>query len=194
MPPSRAKFQAFTLRFTGKAQQLVTDIQVLPAFDPANPPPSPAVFATKALWDTGASKSCISPKVVAALSLASTGTAQVFHAGGAGTTPTYVVNFQLPNRVGAAGVLVSEFPSMGNNFEVLVGMDIIGLGDLALTHVGGKTCMSFRIPSVAENDFVQEGNRLLFAGVGRNDACPCGAKQPDGRPVKFKNCHGRTAR
>jgi preprotein translocase subunit SecA len=26
--------------------------------------------------------------------------------------------------------------------------------------------------------------------VGRNDPCPCGAKHPDGRPVKYKHCHG----
>jgi len=29
------------------------------------------------------------------------------------------------------------------------------------------------------------------AKVGRNDPCPCGAKKPDGRPVKYKHCHGR---
>ena len=27
--------------------------------------------------------------------------------------------------------------------------------------------------------------------IGRNDPCPCGAKHPDGRPVKYKHCHGR---
>ena len=27
--------------------------------------------------------------------------------------------------------------------------------------------------------------------VGRNDPCPCGAKKPDGRPVKYKHCHGK---
>ncbi len=27
--------------------------------------------------------------------------------------------------------------------------------------------------------------------VGRNDPCPCGAKYSDGRPIKYKNCHGR---
>ena len=27
--------------------------------------------------------------------------------------------------------------------------------------------------------------------VGRNDPCPCGAKHPDGRPVKYKHCHGK---
>ena len=30
-----------------------------------------------------------------------------------------------------------------------------------------------------------------FGHVGRNDACPCGAKHDDGRPIKFKHCHGR---
>ena len=27
--------------------------------------------------------------------------------------------------------------------------------------------------------------------VGRNDPCPCGAIKPDGRPVKYKHCHGK---
>ncbi|MDD5527381.1 MAG: preprotein translocase subunit SecA [Patescibacteria group bacterium] len=27
--------------------------------------------------------------------------------------------------------------------------------------------------------------------VGRNDPCPCGAKKPDGTPVKYKNCCGK---
>lgn len=27
--------------------------------------------------------------------------------------------------------------------------------------------------------------------VGRNDPCPCGAKRPDGRPKKYKHCHGK---
>jgi preprotein translocase subunit SecA len=27
--------------------------------------------------------------------------------------------------------------------------------------------------------------------VGRNDACPCGAKREDGTPIKYKNCCGK---
>jgi len=27
--------------------------------------------------------------------------------------------------------------------------------------------------------------------IGRNDPCPCGAKKPDGRPIKYKHCHGK---
>ncbi len=27
--------------------------------------------------------------------------------------------------------------------------------------------------------------------VGRNEPCPCGAKKPDGTPIKYKHCHGK---
>ncbi len=30
-----------------------------------------------------------------------------------------------------------------------------------------------------------------LADIGRNDPCPCGAKNEDGTPKKFKKCHGR---
>ena len=29
-----------------------------------------------------------------------------------------------------------------------------------------------------------------FDNVGRNDPCPCGAKDEDGKPRKYKKCHG----
>jgi len=31
------------------------------------------------------------------------------------------------------------------------------------------------------------------AKAGRNDPCPCGATHPDGRPIKYKHCHGKNA-
>ena len=31
----------------------------------------------------------------------------------------------------------------------------------------------------------------IFPKVGRNEPCPCGAKKPDGHPVKYKHCHGK---
>ncbi len=30
-----------------------------------------------------------------------------------------------------------------------------------------------------------------FKNVGRNDPCPCGATHADGRPIKYKHCHGK---
>lgn len=29
-----------------------------------------------------------------------------------------------------------------------------------------------------------------YEGTGRNDACPCGAKDANGNPIKYKKCHG----
>lgn len=186
-PAQRKDFFAFTTRFSGRARQIITDVVVLPGFDPASPPnPPPQQCKTRALWDTGASGSVISPTVAQQLGLVPVGSMQIAHAGGAGQSPTYLVNLLLPNQVGIPGIIVSEFQSIGGPFEVLIGMDVISHGDLAVTNVNGKTCVSFRIPSCAEHDYVAEANRIKYAGVGRNDRCPCGS----GR--KFKACHGST--
>ncbi len=40
--------------------------------------------------------------------------------------------------------------------DVLIGMDIITQGDVAITNLGGNTVFSFRIPSQKQVDFVQE--------------------------------------
>ncbi len=179
-------FQALTVRATGRLNRIVTDIDVTPAYDPQNPPsPLPVRLPAKALWDTGASRSVISVEAVRALGLSPVGSIRVHHGDGASTRSTYLVNFFLPNNVGIIGVLASEFPASHSEFAVLLGMDVIGLGDFSITNVGGQTCMSFRTPSCEHIDYVAQANRLAYAGVGRNDPCPCGSGE------KFKRCHGR---
>ena len=41
--------------------------------------------------------------------------------------------------------------------------------------------------------YAQEDRRLAEActRLGRNDPCPCGAKDADGNSIKFKKCHGK---
>lgn len=34
-------------------------------------------------------------------------------------------------------------------------------------------------------------DRAMGRKTGPNEPCPCGALRPDGKPVKFKKCHGR---
>jgi len=41
----------------------------------------------------------------------------------------------------------------GDEYDVVIGMDVICNGDLAITNKYGKTTFSFRIPSEAEIDF-----------------------------------------
>ena len=178
-------FQAFTFKANGRIDRIVTDLVVLPAFDPKSPPvPGPPRVATKALWDTGATKSVLSSELVKALGLAAAGVTRVNHAGGTSTSSTYMVNLELPHGVGVAGILATEFPAGSIGFGAIVGMDVICHGDLAITNVAGNTWFSFRTPSCEAIDYVVEANRMRFVGVGRNDPCPCGSGK------KFKKCHG----
>lgn len=186
--PISVPFQAFTLKAGGRLDRIITDITVWPSFDPANPPsPLPASVSTKALWDTGASRSVLSTDVVKSLGLTPVGACNVHHGAGASMSSTYLVNFSLPHKVGVQGVLATEFPAAHNEFNVLVGMDVICFGDLTITNHGGKTWVSFRTPPYGAVDYVVEANRAAFAGVGRNDPCPCGSGN------KFKKCHGANA-
>jgi hypothetical protein len=186
------KFQAFTLKSPGTLNRVITDIGVSAAFDPAAPPtPEPTLTGAKALWDTGATKSVISTELVKTLALQPVGVAKVNHAGGEGTSHTYLVNFRLPHAVGVAGILVTEFPSTPGDFGVIVGMDVICLGDFSLTNMDGKTWVSFRMPSCGTIDYVVEWNKERHTAVSWNSPCPCGAVKPDGSPVKFEQCHGR---
>ncbi len=181
-PPS---FQALTVKFPGKAAQVISDLEVSLPYDVKAPPdPLPTRVATKALWDTGASKSVISQDLVKALGLVPSGATNLNHAGGQSISPTYVVNFYLPNKVTMAGFVVTECPAFPN-FGAIIGMDVITWGDFTITNVNGQTWMSFRAPSTTAIDYVAEHNKAFFAGVGRNDSCPCGSGQ------EFKRCHGK---
>lgn len=180
-------FRAFTVTYQDISHRIITDILVSPAFDPSqhsSPPYEP--FATNALWDTGATGSVITPDTAKSLNLIPTGTICVQHAGGQAICNTYVVNFYLPNHVAIIGVPVVE--GCSKDFGAIVGMDIITRGDFSITNLGNKTIVSYRVPSVKKIDYVIESHKIAFAGVGRNDPCPCGSKNSGGRPVKYKNC------
>ena len=114
-----------------------------------------------AIWDTGATHSAITKKVVDDLGLKPTGARETRHADGKSINNTYLVNISLPNRVMVGQVRVTEVKLIPDDNtsddqqpQLLIGMDIIGLGDFAVTNADGKTTFSFRVPSVEEIDFV----------------------------------------
>ena len=48
--------------------------------------------------------------------------------------------------------------------------------------------------SAAQGETVKTlGHSLAGEALGRNDPCHCGAKHSDGRPIKYKHCHGKSA-
>ena len=180
--------RAFTTKYNGIANRILTEVHVAAAFDPATPPANPTLYTTQALWDTGATHSVITEATAKALGLTATGQKLVYHAGGQGNYNTHVVNFFLPNRVAIVGVLVSECPDIGG-FGAIIGMDIIAGGDFSISNHQGATWVSFRLPSQQGLDYVADINRVnqeALGKVGRNQACPCGSGK------KYKKCHGAT--
>ena len=153
---------AFTTRASQNVQELRNTITVSEAFDPAASRHAPLAYSYIAIWDTGSTHSSISKKVVEELGLRASGAGTIFTAGPSGkehsyVAPLYLVNFILPNNIVIAGVKVDE-GSTGGTEDVLLGMDVIGAGDFAITHNKGKTTWSFRYPHCDEIDFVPSAN------------------------------------
>jgi hypothetical protein len=182
---------SFTIKANGIANAIITECEVFPSFNPAVTNPATVKGVKfKAIWDTGATKSVISKNVVDALGLSNMGFVPVNHAGGQDVVPVYKVNIGLPNRVAIAEIKVSEGKIA--SADVLIGMDIITMGDFSLTNFEGKTIMSFRMPSIQKVDYVEETELLnkyqrihvLWAKHG-NNKCPCGSSKT------WEKCHGK---
>ncbi|MFA6992465.1 MAG: retropepsin-like aspartic protease, partial [Candidatus Gracilibacteria bacterium] len=108
----------------------------------------------KAIWDTGATHSVITSKIVQDLNLKPVGMAIVHTANGQANQKQYMVNLYLPSQVMVGMLRVTEAPL--HEADVLIGMDIISKGDFCVTNFQGKTVLTFRMPSCGEIDFVKE--------------------------------------
>ncbi len=179
------KPNSFTIQYKGRMNQLVTNVRVGVAYDPTKQPERERHELYQALWDTGASGSVITEKVVQNISPPHIGFTEVHTASETIRSPIYLVSIRLPGDV----IFFDRRVTVGNlkgNFEVLIGMDIIGLSDFAVTSGNGNTTFSFRFPSSDNIDFT---GKLLtqppVPKVGRNDRCPCGSGK------KYKYCHGK---
>ena len=150
----RNRLNAFTVKYDGMTNVLMSDVQVAPAFDPAKVAVIPQYLLYKAIWDTGATSSVVTQKVVQECGLQPTGVANVNTASGVTTSSVYLVNFLLRNNVGVVGVRVTE-GILSGDIDVLIGMDIINNGDFAITNHNKKTTFTFRIPSLQTIDFVK---------------------------------------
>ena len=151
------KFLAFTLKSNGILNMLKTDTLVLSDIRKKDTSYTPKLW--RGLWDTGASKSSITQRIVDDLNLIPVGNTNISTANGVVAVNTYFVDFGLPNGVTVKNVLVS-CADLGDDIDVLIGMDIIRHGDFSITNVNNKTTFSFRTPSVEEIDYVKESRNI----------------------------------
>jgi gag-polyprotein putative aspartyl protease len=115
------------------------------------------IVSFHAIWDTGATATAISKKVVDNLALIPISFTKVGTGGGEVIAPVHLVNIILPNNVIIQNIQVTQLDEL-NSCDILIGMDIISQGDFALTHFNGKACFSFRTPPSVHIDFVPESN------------------------------------
>ena len=109
-----------------------------------------------ALWDTGAGISCISKSLVEELKIQPILNEADFKeskgAGGSYLSRNYLIDLLLMPDYQISNLKVSDFVDNGK-FHFLIGMDIITLGDFAITNHNDLTVFSFRIPSSEAIDF-----------------------------------------
>jgi hypothetical protein len=186
--------RAFTRRANGRVSTLETDIGVFPVGSAVKPIPG-TIHGFKAVWDTGATNTAISTKVAQALSSSPITFAKVGTGGGVVDAPVHLINIVLPDNFIVPNVQVTELEEL-NSCDVLIGMDIITLGDFAITHQDGKACFSFRIPSMKEIDFVPETvkhNSFFKSKVGqvvaRTEARKRSGSPSKPRKGRHKNKH-----
>lgn len=130
---------------------ITTNVTVRNAFDNS-------VVATTGIWDTGATSSVITKSTAQKLGLKPVSIAKVRGVHGEHCANVYVVEITLHNNQITLITSVTECDELSGDgsIGVLVGMDIIQMGDFCITHENGKTIMSFIKPSQKAIDFVKE--------------------------------------
>ena len=142
---------AFTRHFGQRSNILFNKVSVSKPNDRSN------INETNAIWDTGATGTVITKGFAKKLGLKPVGIRRVKGVHEEKDVSVYLVDIYLPNKVLIQGVSVTECQELNNKIqsELLIGMDIIGIGDLAISNYNGKTTFTYRVPSIEETDYVR---------------------------------------
>ncbi|MDD2715197.1 MAG: retroviral-like aspartic protease family protein [Candidatus Wallbacteria bacterium] len=192
MPDLKIEVKTFTSKAPARLNVLKTEAIIAAAHDHSQQSKFKHLKYI-AIWDTGATGTVITNKVATDLGLPIINFTDVGTAAGAFRMPVYMINIILPNGVGFQELRVTEGNLSGT--DILIGMDIMGQGDFAVTNFEGKTAFSFRLPSLECIDFNISTPKKIITSTGlvadlngipaRRQPCPCGSGK------KYKNCCGR---
>ena len=148
-----------------------------------------------ALWDTGATRTCISERLATRLGLMADDQETLRVADGR-EIQSNVYSVQMTLGIFTIDFIrVCEISYDDNSHDVIIGMDFMSKGDVSITNFNGTTVLSFREPSIETINYVDEinlFNRCLTVhnvNVAHNiksDKCACGSGKT------FRNCHGKS--
>lgn len=182
------RYASFTQSYTHIERVIRSDVNIINAIQVHRDIPYSEndfeSFHCRAIWDTGANNTVITQKVVEALKLLTFGKVEVSTAGGLIEATTHVIDLWLPNNVSIDNLSVLT-GVVTDECDVLIGMDVITLGDFCITNYQRKTMFSFGMPSREVIDLGSPRTPAESDKVGRNSPCPCGSGK------KYKHCHGK---
>ena len=107
----------------------------------------------KAQWDTGATGTCISKELAQKLKLQPIGMQQIQTPSGKAIVNQYKMHVILNREIMIKNVSVIDSEIGNQNIDILIGMDIIKLGDFGISNYEDKTQFSFRMPSQEHVDY-----------------------------------------
>lgn len=140
---STREYKAFTTFLAGPQLRLINDAIAFCDGRPEN---------IRLQWDTGASNTCVSHELVNRLGLVpdcdvnmSTPTNDVL-------SKAYLLDVMLPNGVGVKDVRAWGADIGRQGIDMLVGMDVMLLGEFSVSYKDGITSWSFRVPAMQNAD------------------------------------------
>jgi hypothetical protein len=111
----------------------------------------------RAMWDTGSIGTCISSRLAEILNLKTVDSWQLKSIHDSKPANVYILDLTLPDNIIIQNILATEVAT-GGEFDCIIGMNIIRLGDFSITNDNGKSIMSFRLPAAnIPIDFTKEG-------------------------------------
>jgi hypothetical protein len=132
---------AFSMRLSQIANRIPSEVILMG--DDGTP------FNGRAVWDTGAMKSVVTPKVAEALHQSHVDFVTVTGINNVSKVPVIVLSVILPNRIKIAN-LKTAVCDMRQGIDMLIGMDIIGMGDFFICNADNKTLFSYAVPPLPD--------------------------------------------
>jgi len=149
---------------------------------------------TYGIWDTGATGCVISEDAAKNLALIPIGQKETRGISGGRMSNVYYINITLNNNQISLNARVTDCDKLSDDGSIglLIGMDIITLGDFYISNHHGKTVMTFRVPSLESRDFTREIEELKrYRAIHEvqtkhgNNKCPCKSGK------NWNQCHGK---
>jgi predicted aspartyl protease len=155
---------AFKNEYPDLSLRLITEVEI------HNVIQSLQKIKVRALWDTGAMLSAITPEVAQKLNTVPFNRIKVNGINNTSMADLVKITIKLPNLVEVKNSNVTVC-NLVKGVDILIGMDIIQLGDFAISNGKGKTLFTFTMPPLEDKTDLYEKtvsinkNNGYFGGI-----------------------------